>query len=100
MCVNFENSCALPHNYQKKKNNDLKMKIRVNELAFDTFGYLFVVQYICWVNGSEFPERECCDTIYSSPPNPEPVQPTRSTPTLTQIDSSAIANNYTGELYL
>lgn len=53
------------------------MKIRVNDLALDTLGYLFVVQYFCWVNGSEFPERECCDTILSSPPNPEPIQPTR-----------------------
>lgn len=53
------------------------MKIRVNDLALDTLGYLLVVQYFCWVSGSEFPERECCDTIFSSPPNPEPIQPTR-----------------------
>lgn len=72
------------------------MKIRVNELALDTLGYLFVVQCICWVNGSEFPERECCDSIYSSPPNPEPVKPTRPT----QYSSSTITNNNTGMLYL
>lgn len=76
------------------------MKIRSIELAYETFGYLFVIQYICWVNGSEFPERECCDTIFSSPPNPEPVQPTRSSTSLTQIDSPNIANNRTGACYL
>lgn len=73
------------------------MKIRFIELAFEIFGYLFVVPYICWVNGSEFPERECCDTIFSSPPNPEPVQPTRSTTLLTQIDPQTYANNRTGK---
>lgn len=73
------------------------MKIRFIELAFEIFGYLFVIPYICWVNGSEFPERECCDTIFSSPPNPEPVQPTRSTTLLTQIDPQTYANNRTGK---
>lgn len=74
------------------------MRIRLNELALDTLSYLFMVQYIYWVNGSEFPERECCDTIYSSPPNPEPVQPTSVTPTQ-NIPSSA-TNLTTGKYHL
>lgn len=56
-----------------------------------------MVQYINWVNGSEFPERECCDTIFSSPPNPEPVQPTRSYITPTQIVPSTGTNVTTGK---
>ncbi|XP_031633145.1 uncharacterized protein LOC116346953 isoform X4 [Contarinia nasturtii] len=72
------------------------MKIRLNELAVDTLSYLFMVQYIYWVNGSEFPERECCDTIFSSPPNPEPVQPTRSTIAFTNIIPSTAINLTTG----
>lgn len=73
------------------------MRIRLNELALDTLSYLFMVQYIYWVNGSEFPERECCDTIYSSPPNPEPVQPTSVTPT--QIIPSSGTNLTTGKYH-
>lgn len=73
------------------------MKIRLNELAVDTLSYLFMVQYIYWVNGSEFPERECCDTILSSPPNPEPVQPTRSTVAFTHIIPSTAINLTTGK---
>lgn len=72
------------------------MRIRLNELAVDTLSYLFMVQYIYLVNGSEFPERECCDTIYSSLPNPEPVQPTRPSITPTQIIPSTITNLTTG----
>ncbi|XP_055322734.1 uncharacterized protein LOC129578351 isoform X1 [Sitodiplosis mosellana] len=72
------------------------MRIRLNELAVDLLSYLFMVQYIYWVNGSEFPERECCDTIFSSPPNPEPVQPTQSTIIHTQIIPSTATNLTTG----
>lgn len=73
------------------------MRIRLNELAVDTLSYLFMVQYIYWVNGSEFPERECCDfSDFSSPPNPEPVQPTRSTSA--HIIPSTITNLTTGKI--
>lgn len=72
------------------------MRIRLNELAVDLLRLLFMVQYIHWVNGSEFPERECCDTIFSSPPNPEPVQPTQSTIIHTQIIPSTDNNLTTG----
>lgn len=73
------------------------MKIRFKEFALDTLSYLIVVQCTCWlVHGSEFPERECCDTVYSSPPNPEPVQPTRPTPIHTQIGPSSTSANHTG----
>lgn len=80
------------------KRNIIIMKIRFNEFALDTLSYLFMVQYIYWVNGSEFPERECCDTIFSSPPNPEPVQPTRSSIIPSQFIPSTDDNSTTGEL--
>lgn len=54
--------------------------------------YIVVVRCICSVSSSEFPERECCDTVYSSPPNSEPVQPT----SITHILPSSITTNHTG----
>lgn len=82
---------------QQTQHHHIIMRIRFNEFALDTLRYLFMVQFIYWVNGSEFPERECCDTIFSSsPPNPEPVQPTRSTIIPTQFIASTDTNSTTG----
>lgn len=81
--------------HNKRNTIHIIMRIRFNEFALDTLSYLFIVQYI-YVSGSEFPERECCDTIFSSPPNPEPVQPTRSTITATHFIASTDTNLTTG----
>lgn len=70
------------------------MKFRVN-CSWETLYYIIVIQCIQLVLCSEFPERECCDTLYSSPPNPEPVQPTQPA-IITQILPSTITANHTG----
>lgn len=72
------------------------MKFRVNWTLLDAtvcyYIVVVVVHCICSVASSEFPERECCDTVYSSPPNSEPVQPT----SITHILPSSITGNHTG----
>lgn len=96
VCVGaYDKSLAVS---QQTQHHHIIMRIRFNELALDTLSYLFMVHLIYWVNGSEFPERECCDKIFSSPPNPEPVQPTRSSITPTQFIASTDLNSTTGWL--
>lgn len=70
------------------------MKFRVNWTLLDATVcyYIVAIHCMCTVSSSEFPERECCDTVYSSPPNSEPVQPT----SITHILPSSITANHTG----
>lgn len=55
---------------------------------------LFYILALHYALCSEFPERECCDTVYSAVPNPEPA-PTSPT-LLTQVIPSTITVNHTG----
>lgn len=79
-------------------NTTWKMIYSTNK-AFNVLCYIFALHCVRNVLCSEFPERECCDTVYSALPNPEPA-PTIPT-LLTQVIPSTITVNHTGNyLYM
>ena len=68
--------------------------IHCTNKSLNVLYYIFALHCVRSVLCSEFPERECCDTVYSAIPNPEPA-PTSPT-LLTHIIPSTITANHTG----
>lgn len=68
--------------------------IHCTNKSLNVLYYIFALHCVRSVLCSEFPERECCDTVYSAIPNPEPA-PTSPT-LLTHVIPSTITANHTG----
>lgn len=61
---------------------------------------LFYIFYGYLVKCSEFPERECCDPIYS-PPKPSPLPPPIVVlPTITTLSSPTVSLGRSGKRFM